>query len=64
MVFVGEEEYDEIIEHKNRKSNGEVTINRYGKGRFLGKGINILMGRRLCKMLSWSKLGDQRVSGN
>lgn len=32
--------YDEIIEHKTMKLNGEVLYKRYGKRKFLGKGIS------------------------
>lgn len=34
-----DETYDEIIEHKTMKLNGEVVYKRYGKRKFLGKGI-------------------------
>lgn len=42
MAFPAPDEtYDEIIEHKTMKLNGEVVYKRYGKRKFLGKGISI-----------------------
>jgi hypothetical protein len=35
-----DETYDEIIEQKTMKLNGEVLYKRYGKRKFLGKGIS------------------------